>query len=1077
MSNTDIENLLMGGDWNISLQVIDKKGGSPWKPTASREQLVTMMEELDLVDVFRAKNPNKKSYTYESKALKLCSRLDFFLLPQHLIHLVEQIETLVSNAPDHRAVKLKYKCSNNRRGPGLWKFNNSLLDDEGYVNLIRESYSSISEKYARQEDKRLKWELVKMELRGLTIPYAKNKAKNLRRKEKDLQKRLSDLDQLISNSVDSAQVNSSQAEYFQLKHELCLIYENKGKGSIARSKTKWTEHGEKPTKYFFNLERRNYNHKTITELKHPDGNPVTKEEEILKEIEIFYKDLYTSTTNVENAFFETFVANLELPKLEDSVSSELEGEITLKECKDILCTFSSGKSPGEDGFTWEFYNCFFDLLGHDLVDCLNASYRAGEMSLSQRRGVIILIPKEDSDFSTLANWRPITLLNLDYKIASKVIARRLEKVLALLINPDQTGFIKGRYIGQNIRLIKDILEQTKLQNIPGILLQLDFRKAFDTIEWEFIQRTIALFNFGDSIQRWISTFYSNTESAVLNNGFCTNYFHLSRGVRQGCPLSPYLFVLAVELLACKIRQDKEIQGIKIFGKELKLSQFADDTTLLNSNCNSVKKAIAVLDNFGDISGLKLNPSKTKALWLGSWRHRKGKPFGFQWPEKPIRVLGTFISYNEKENEKSNFTLKFQKLKAILDIWNCRNLTLFGRCLITKSLGISQLVHTISSLDVPRECLGAANSAIFKFIWKNKKDKIKRKLMILDYDQGGLRAPSIDVLEKSLKLAWISRFLANEQSCCESWKTIPNYFFEKYGGLNFLLRCNYDKNFLEQIDLPQFYNLILRYFLEIKESFLNQSVQELILFNNKDILINGHTIFYRNWFDRGIYLVQDLLKSDGKFLSYSEFVQKYDVRCNFLIYFQVVSAVPRHLVERARACPVDRADLLSSTMFHLSPETSINLTKIKNKDYYRLPINKEQIELKADSKWARDLQIGQTSLKPFFSRIRNVCRDNKLREFYFKLLHRIVVTRKELFLFGVTEDAKCSYCEMNDSIIHTFYNCNWSQLFFSEVIKWFNKENATSLTLSPTELILGKDKNNVNKELDIIIRKLIKTSPF
>ena len=860
--------------------------------------------------------------------------------------------------------------------------------------------------------------------------------------------------------------------YFQLKQELCLIYENKGKGSIVRSKTKWTEQGEKPTKYFFNLERRNYNHKTIRELKYPDGTLVTKEDEILKEIEIFYNDLYTSSTSVENALFQSFIANLEIPKLEDSVSSELEGEITLRECKDILCTFSSGKSPGEDGFTWEFYNCFFDLLGQDLVDCFNASYRAGEMSLSQRRGVITLIPKEDSDLSTLANWRPITLLNLDYKIASKIIARRLEKVLALLINPDQTGFIKGRYIGQNIRLINDILEQTKLQNIPGILLQLDFRKAFDTIEWEFIQRTIALFNFGESIQRWISIFYTNTESAVLNNGFCTNYFSLSRGVRQGCPLSPYLFVLAVELLACKIRQDKEIQGIKVLGKELKLSQFADDTTLLNSNCNSVKQAIAVLDNFGDISGLKLNPSKTKALWLGSWRHRKDKPFGFQWPEKPIRVLGTFISYNEKENEKSNFTLKLQKLKTIFDVWNCRNLTLFGRCLITKSLGISQLVHTISSLDVPREFLGAVNSTIFKFIWKNKKDKLKRKLMILDYDQGGLRAPSIDVLAKSLKLAWISRLLTDEPTCRESWKTIPNYFFEKCGGLNFLLRCNYDKHFLEQIDLPQFYKLILLYFLEIKESFPNQSGQELILFNDKDILINGRTIFYRDWFDRGIYLVRDLLKSDGKFLSYTEFVQKYDLRCNFLIYFQVVSAIPRHLVERAMSYPVDRAGLLSSTMFHLSPETSINLTKMKNKDYYQLLVKKEKIEPKATSKWERDLQVGQASLQPFFSRVRNVCRDNKLREFYFKLLHRIVVTKKELFLFGVAEDAKCPYCELNDSIIHTFHNCNWSQLFFAEVIKWFNKENATSLTLSPTELIFGKDKDNINKELPVdIIRKL------
>ena len=137
--------------------------------------------------------------------------------------------------------------------------------------------------------------------------------------------------------------------------------------------------------------------------------------------------------------------------------------------------------------------------------------------------------------------------------------------------------------------------------------------------------------------------------------------------------------------------------------------------LLNSNCNSVNKAIAVLDNFGDISGLKLNPSKTKALWLGSWRHRQEKPFGFQWPEKPICVLGTFISYNEKENEKYNFTLKLQKLKTILDIWNCRSLTLFGRCLIAKSLGISQLVHSITSLDVPLKYLGAVNSAIFKFI--------------------------------------------------------------------------------------------------------------------------------------------------------------------------------------------------------------------------------------------------------------------------------------------------------------------------------------------------------------------------
>ena len=162
-----------------------------------------------------------------------------------------------------------------------------------------------------------------------------------------------------------------------------------------------------------------------------------------------------------------------------------------------------------------------------------------------------------------------------------------KEVLSVLINPGQTGFVKGRYMGQNIRLVNDILEQTKLQSIPGILLQLDFCKAFDTIEWSFIYKVIALLNFGGSMQRWISTFYSNSESAVLNNGFCTNYFKLSRGVRQGFPLSPYLFIITFEILACKIRQDREIKGISIFHKEFNLSRFADDTTLLCRDCNSV----------------------------------------------------------------------------------------------------------------------------------------------------------------------------------------------------------------------------------------------------------------------------------------------------------------------------------------------------------------------------------------------------------------------------------------------------------------------------------------------------------
>ena len=147
-------------------------------------------------------------------------------------------------------------------------------------------------------------------------------------------------------------------------------------------------------------------------------------------------------------------------------------------------------------------------------------------------------------------------MNVDYKILAKIIGRRIESVLPTLIHSDQTGFIKGRFIGQNVRLLNDLMTYAESNNLPGILLFIDFRKAFDTIEWDFIQKSIEMFNFGPNIRKWISILYTNVESGVMNAGFMTDYFKVSRGVRQGCPLSPLLFVLAVELLGLKIRQDQ-----------------------------------------------------------------------------------------------------------------------------------------------------------------------------------------------------------------------------------------------------------------------------------------------------------------------------------------------------------------------------------------------------------------------------------------------------------------------------------------------------------------------------------------
>ena len=1073
IDKTELTALIVGGDWNCTLSKKDKLGGTAWAPTVYRNLVLTTMDMFDLIDIQRARHPKLCKFTYESKAKGMKSRIDFFLMAKNLTKSVRKTEIYPSVAPDHKAIYISLSCVNKTpRGPGFWKFNNTLLKDESYVSIVRETYTNTLRYYEQVSDKRLLWELIKMEIRNTTISYTKHKAKMSRDRAKDIRQQLEQLDEIICKDFFASDINQVLQCYDSLKSELQSLYEDKGKHAMFRAKCRWVENGERPTKYFFNLEKRNYNKKTISELRLQDESTTCNEKEILDQIEAYFKNLYSSECTLSQEEYQEFIQNLEIPRLSNEDRDSLEGPLTYEECKKVLDSFQNDKSPGVDGFTVEFYKFFYDLLGNDLLACLNEAYEKQELTTSQRRGIITLLPKEDGSLLDLHNWRPITLLNVDSKIATKAIAKRLETVLPKLIHPDQTGFIKGRYIGENIRLISDILDLTNKQQIPGILVALDFRKAFDSLEWPFIMESLNSFNFGSGIKQWIRTFYTNVESAVINNGYSTNWFQPSKGVRQGCPLSPFLFILCAEILSIKIRSDPTVKGINLFGNELKLSQFADDTNLFCADLISVQKAFNIVSDFGKMAGLRLNVKKTKAIWLGKWANKKSNPLEIKWMRSPVKILGVHFSYDEKNNNDLNFNLKLRKLQTRLDMWRARDLTLFGRVLIIKSLGLSKIIHSISNIEAPDGIASAVRKNLFNFIWKNKKDRIKRTTLYQDLEKGGIRMTDVDLMFRSLRLAWIPRLLT-AGDC--NWCTVPYHFFRKLGGLNFLLKCNYDPKHFAQ--LPIFYRNILQFFKELKALYGYDQGSDLVLFNNREILVDNKTVYLNNWVENDVISIKDLLKDDGNYLSFQEFTDKFACKTNFLQYYQIISAIPNHLLLKTRQVDFVNKEYFTSNdhFFYFNNNVGIKLDKAKSRDFYQLLIDKTHKGGHTGPKrWSENLSLNEEHWGKIFKSLRTVCKETKLREFQYKFIHRTVVTKGELFKYGIKPDDECCFCGEKDSIDHTFIHCSFTKSFAQKVTLWFNKTNNSQFLPTTEELLFGIITNSPG---DNAIKKFNYTTLF
>ena len=822
--------IIIGGDFNLCLKEIDKS--NPSKRSKARDKLNNVMDQYDLLDIWRLQHPEIKRYTWRRHKPLVQSRLDYWLVSADMSYNISSCDIKPSIKTDHSLISLNFtQYESNKRGSGLWKFNSSLLSDPDYVGYMEGMINLQINNFKDITNNSLKWELIKMEIRTATIAYSKTQANLRNQYEKQLNEQLIRIDDMIQANYSETLLN----QYNTVKEDLEKINAMKTEGQRIRSKAIYVEHNEKGSKFFIGLEKHNANIKNITRLKLDSGIEITKSQDILNELNAFYENLYSAGDLEEDTASDFFNENV--PTISPIHALLCDQEIDIEECFKALMKMKGEKSPGTDGLTVEFYKYFWQIIKHLVFNSIKAAFINKQLSSEQKRGVLRLIPKKGKDLTSIKNWRPISLLNTDYKLLTHILSNRLQEVLPSVISLDQSGYLKDRNISINIRSIFDIIDKIKRDNTSGILAFLDFEKAFDKLDWIFIQNTLKAFGFGQVFKKWINIIYTDIESCIINNGSTSKYFSLKSGIRQGCPISALLFILAVELLAINLRNNKDIHGFNIGFLSFSITQLADDTTLFLRDIDSLKLALHVLHKFKNISGLKLNRTKTEILQIGKPLTSNYTLLDLKWEKEKIYALGTWFYEDYQQTINETYACRLQLLRDMLKIWSNRNLTWIGKITVIKTLCISKINFAISSIESPEWFINETKSLLEEFLWNGKPPRVKNKVMHNDYDKGGLRMPNLHYYVKAQKMNWIKLLLNNKT-------TVPYQYLSTFlcMKLNDYLKCNTDADDLPK-DIPKFYQEILQAWFSMKEEpQTSADIQREVLWHNKYIKIGNKTIF-------------------------------------------------------------------------------------------------------------------------------------------------------------------------------------------------------------------------------------------
>ena len=593
----------------------------------------------------------------------------------------------------------------------------------------------------------------------------------------------------------------------------------------------------------------------------------------------------------------------------------------------------------------------------------------------------------------------------------------------------------------------NLIDYTEENDIPALLIAIDYEKAFDRLEWTMVQKALKFFNFPEYICSWAQIFYTNIESKVLNNGWASDTFYPTRGCRQGCPLSPYLFILVGEILANFIRENKDIKGITIGDTEYKLSQYADDTTLsVLYDANTINVMFRTFDHFEQISGLKVNYNKTEVLRIGSIRHSNAKLYTtkpLKWSDTgSLSLLGVNISVDKDVLIDTNYNCLIDKIRDKVELWKKRKLSIFGRILIIKTLLFSQLIYKMNVLPfLPESSIKEIHKIILDYLWESKPPSIAHTTMINGYENGGAKMIDIICKERAIKATWAVRVYNNNSA---AWARLAYQHINPRLG-NLLWKCNISEQDAKNLQISnQFWKDVLISWstYNFKEPKSKSEIKNQVIWFNSFLKIGGELYVLYNAIQAGILFIKDVIHGNGDFLTLEEIHAKYGVCINQMQYNSIISCIPNKWKQTLRnndtketKCKIEIISKMPFVCKHI---------------YIQLVNAKATTNEIAQDKWNQSLNTNITDWEDIYRNVflSTICM--KFRDFQFRLLHRTLVTNRRLVLMKLSTNEKCTFCNIDiETIEHLLFECQCTQLIWQRLVGLINQ--LTNLNINSTKI--------------------------